>query len=50
MPNKPRQTRNAEVNFRGENRSNTAHASVTDPDSRLHEKAPRRCCASWAIR
>ena len=30
MPCSPRQTRNAEVNFRGEKRSNATHASVTD--------------------
>lgn len=36
----PRQTRNAEVNFRGQKRSNATHASVTDPDARLYKKAP----------
>jgi hypothetical protein len=52
MPDTPRQTRNAEVNFRGEKRSNAPHGSVTDPDARLYKKAPgpRRCCASWAMR
>jgi transposase len=35
-----RQPRNAEVNFRGEKRSNATHASVTDPDARLYKKAP----------
>ena len=40
MPETPRQTRNAEVNFRGEKRSNAPHASVTDPDARLYKKAP----------
>ena len=40
MPNTPRQSRNAEVNFRGEKRSNATHASVTDPDARLYKKAP----------
>ena len=40
MPYTPRQTRNAEVNFRGEKRSNATHASVTDPDARLYKKAP----------
>ncbi len=40
MPVMPRQTRNAEVNFRGEKRSNTTHASSTDPDARLYKKAP----------
>ena len=40
MPDTPRQPRNAEVNFRGEKRSNATHASVTDPDARLYRKAP----------
>ena len=40
MPDTSRQTRNAEVNFRGEKRSNATHASVTDPDARLYKKAP----------
>jgi len=40
MPDTPRQTRNAEVNFRGEKRSNATHASVTDPDVRLYKKSP----------
>ena len=40
MPDTPRQTRNAEANFRGEKRSNATHASVTDPDARLYKKAP----------
>ena len=40
MPDTRRQTRNAEVNFRGEKRSNAPHASVTDPDARLYRKAP----------
>ncbi len=40
MPDTPRQTRNAEVNFRGEKRSNATHASVTDADARLYKKAP----------
>ena len=40
MPDTLRQTRNAEVNFRGEKRSNATHASVTDPDARLYKKAP----------
>ena len=30
--------RNAEVNFRGEKRSNETHASTTDPDARLYRK------------
>lgn len=40
MPDTSRQTRNADVNFRGEKRSNATHASVTDPDARLYKKAP----------
>lgn len=40
MTDTPRQSRNAEVNFRGEKRSNATHASVTDPDARLYKKAP----------
>ncbi len=32
--------RNAEVDFKGEKRSNATHASVTDPDARIH-KPPR---------
>ena len=40
MPDTARQTRNAEVNFRGTKRSNATHASDTDPDARLYKKAP----------
>lgn len=40
MTDTPRQPRNAEVNFRGEKRSNATHATVTDPDARLYKKAP----------
>jgi transposase len=36
----PRQNRNAEVDFRGEKRSNATHASTTDPDARLYKKSP----------
>lgn len=32
--------RNAKVGFRGERRSNTTHASVTDPEARLFKKSP----------
>lgn len=32
--------RNAEVDFRGEKRSNETHASTTDPDARLYRKSP----------
>jgi len=35
-----RQNRNAEVDFKGEKRSNATHASVTDPDARLYKKSP----------
>ena len=40
MPKTFRQARNAEVNFRGEKRSNAPHASLTDPDARLYRKSP----------
>lgn len=40
MPDTPREARNAEVNFRGQKRSNATHTSVTDPDARLYKKAP----------
>ena len=40
MPRDPRQNRNAEVDFRGEKRSNATHASTTDPDARLYKKSP----------
>lgn len=39
--------RNAEVNFRGERRSNATHASTTDPDAKLFRKGrgqPSRLC------
>lgn len=32
--------RNAEVDFRGEKRSNETHASTTDPEARLYRKGP----------
>jgi transposase len=32
--------RNAEVDFKGEKRSNATHASTTDPDARLYKKSP----------
>jgi transposase len=35
-----RKDRNAEVDFRGEKRSNATHASATDPDARLYRKSP----------
>ena len=40
MPRPSRQNRNAEVDFRGEKRSNATHASTTDPDARLYKKSP----------
>ena len=40
MPRNSRRHRNAEVDFRGEKRSNATHASVTDPDARLYKKSP----------
>jgi transposase len=40
MPRDRRQNRNAEVDFRGEKRSNTTHVSMTDPDARLYRKSP----------
>ena len=36
----PRTTRNAEVDLRGEKRSNATHASTTDPQARLYKKSP----------
>ena len=40
MPRPNRHDRNAEVDFRGEKRSNATHASTTDPDARLYKKSP----------
>ncbi len=40
MPRSSRRHRNAEVDFKGEKRSNTTHASTTDPDARLYKKSP----------
>jgi len=40
MPRTKPNPRNAEVDFRGEKRSNATHASTTDPDARLYKKAP----------
>ena len=40
MPRNSRRHRNAEVDFTGEKRSNTTHASTTDPDARLYKKSP----------
>ena len=40
MPDSPRRHRNAEVNLRGEKRSNTTRVSVAAPDARLYKKSP----------
>lgn len=40
MPSPTRQSRNAEVDFKGEKRSNATHASTTDPEARLYKKSP----------
>ncbi len=40
MPRPDRQLRNAEVDFRGEKRSNATHVSTTGPDARLYKKSP----------
>ena len=40
MPRPTRQSRNTEVDFRGERRSNATHASTTDPEARLYKKSP----------
>lgn len=52
MPRAPHQHRNAEVDFRGEKRSNATHVSTTDPEARLYKSlpAPARHCASWGMR
>ena len=39
MPRPHRQSRNAEVDFRGEKRSNATHASTSDPDAWLYKKS-----------
>jgi hypothetical protein len=43
--------RNAEVNFRGEKRSNETHASTTDPDALLYRKSPAPApgCVTWGM-
>ena len=38
----PRKSRNAEVDFHGQKRSNEMHASVTDPQARLYRKGKGR--------
>ena len=40
MTRSARHSRNAEVDFRGEKRSNATHASTSDPDARLFKKSP----------
>ena len=40
MPRPARRSRNAEVDFRGDRRSNATHASMTDPEARLFKKSP----------
>jgi transposase len=40
MTRPARRDRNAEVDFRGEKRSNATHASTTDPEARLYKKSP----------
>jgi transposase len=40
MPRPHQQSRNSEVDFRGEKRSNATHASTSDPDARLYKKFP----------
>lgn len=40
MPRPTRQIRNAEIDFRGEKRSNATHASTTGPDARRYKKSP----------
>src|SRR6185503_12624493 len=40
MTRPARRDHNAEVDFRGEKRSNATHASTTDPDARLYRKSP----------
>ena len=39
-PRPDRQSRNAEIDFPGEERSNATHTSTTDPDARLYKKSP----------
>jgi len=39
-PRLTHRSRNAEIDFKGEKRSNASHASTTDPEARLYKKAP----------
>ena len=53
MPCASHQHRNAEVDFRGEKRSNATHVSTTDPGARLYKKSPGTgallCCMGRAL-
>ena len=40
MPRPDHRNRSAEVDFKGEKRSNATHASTTDPEARLYKKSP----------
>lgn len=40
MPRSNHRNRNAEVDFKGEKRSNATHTSTTDPEARLYKKSP----------
>ena len=40
MPRPTHPSRNAEVDFKGEKRSNATHASTTDPEARLYKTSP----------
>jgi hypothetical protein len=40
MPRNSRRHRKAQVGFKGEKRSDTTHASTTDPDARLYKNSP----------
>ncbi len=40
MTNARLREKNAEVDFRGQKRTNATHASVTDPEARLYKKSP----------
>jgi hypothetical protein len=44
--------RNGERDFQGEKRSNSTHASTTDPEAQLYrrDRARRPSSASWATR
>jgi transposase len=40
MPHPNHHNRNAEIDFKGEKRSNATHVSTTDPQARLYKKSP----------